>query len=164
MRARHAGSSLKATGARCCAIATTSSIVSLRPPITTAALFTFAPVFGTSIRSCSAIRASLGAGPEIEEVEPLVRCLAEIVFETHGIALRPLGEMLRAFAARQVDALGERFEIETVAVALFQTEEQVDRTAQRMREHIRTLRERRGRAEKLRFGRAPRFVGGHAVA
>ena len=72
--------------------------------------------------------------------------------------------MLRAFAARQFDALGERFEIEPVAVALFQAEEQIDGAAQRVREHIRPLRERRGRAEKLRVGRAARFVRRHAVA
>ena len=56
-----------------------------------------------------------GTRPEIEEIEPLVRCLAAIVFETRGITLRPRGEMLRAFAARQLDALGERLEIEAIA-------------------------------------------------
>src|SRR5579872_2351123 len=134
MRARHAGSALNATGARWWAIATTSSIVSLRPPIVTAAAFapafSFALTFGASIRSCSAMCASLGAGPEIEEIEPLIRCLAAIVFEARRVTLRPRGKMLRAFAARQLDALGERFEIQTIAVALFQAEEQIDRAAQ----------------------------------
>src|SRR3954463_1800553 len=130
MRARHSGSVFNATGARCCAIATTSSIVSLRAPITTGAALpprfetACTPASGASIRSCSAIRASLGAGPEIEEVEPLIRCLAAIVFETRGITLRPRREMLRAFAPRQLDALRERLEVKTITALLFQAEEE----------------------------------------
>src|ERR1700761_5935653 len=140
MRARHAGSALNATGKRRWASATTSPIVSLRPPIVTAAMFarafSFALAFGASIRSCSAMCASLGAGPEVEEIEPLIRCLTAIVFEPRGVTLRPRRKMLRAFTARQLDALGKRFEVQTVTVTLFQAEEQIDRAAQRMRQHV----------------------------
>src|SRR5580692_9538300 len=119
MRERHAGSALSATGARCWAIATTSSIVSRRPPIVMAAL-TRAGWCMFSVRSLSAICASAGARPEIEEVEPLIGRLAAIVLEPCGVALCPRREMLSTVAARQFDALGERLEIQPVATALFQ--------------------------------------------
>src|SRR5882762_1856439 len=102
--------------------------------------------------------------PEVVEVEPLQRRLAAVVLEPRGVFAYIAPDRLLARARRQLDALGEAFEMQVIAPGALEAEEEIHRAFEEMREDHRPLRERRRLAEEERARVAPVLRGRRTVA
>src|SRR5690606_32864716 len=113
MRWRKPSSACRRVGARRSATASTSSMLRwFSPKITDSGAASFMCV------------------PERVEVEPLQRCLQATRRQLIGVALHTLLHDRIALAAAPANALGEGVQVDPVAFAVFQTEQQVDRAFQ----------------------------------
>src|SRR5919204_3216992 len=88
--------------------------------------------------------------PEIVEVEPLQRRLAAVGLEPPGILADVAGDRRIALARRQHDALGEALEMQRIARAALQAEEEIHRAFEQVREDHRALRKARFLTEEQR--------------